>query len=86
MAHLLRQLYGDEIDFETVTIEKKVNLVFAEMIHEPSAMHRDYFETLFDMSCYIWFQLYSKSKRNECISNFIDYIICVCKLKFTLTV
>ena len=47
---------------------------------EPSAMHRDYFEILFDMSCFIWFQIYSESKRTECISNLIDY--CVCKLKF----
>ena len=53
---------------------------------EPLAMHRDYFETLFDMSCFIWFQIYSESKRTECISNLIDYIICVCKLKFTSTV
>ena len=154
MAHLLRQMYVDEIDFEAVTIEKIVDLVFTEMIHdkmqqlekeelgkqdqtdgnhrsrfkkcsevlnheerwityaeqalsllnhevmwqgiveackilkypEPSAMHRDYFETLFDMSCFIWFQIYSESKRTECISNLIDYIICVCKLKFTSTV
>ena len=54
---------------------------------EPSAMHRDYcFETLFDMSCFIWFQIYSESKKTECISSLIDYIICVCKLKFTSTV
>ena len=30
---------------------------------EPSVMHRDYFETFFDMSCFIWFQIYSESKR-----------------------
>ena len=123
MAHLLRQMYVDKIDFETVTIEKIVDLVFTEMIHdimqrlkkeelakqdqtngsqkcsevldhedrwityaehalslfnhevmwqgiveackilkypEPSAMRRDYFETLFDMSCLIWFQIYSE--------------------------
>ena len=53
---------------------------------EPSAMHRDYFETLFHMSCFIWFQIYSETKRTECISSLIDYIICVCKLKFTSTV
>ena len=114
-------MYVDEIDFEAVTIEKIVDLVFTGMIHdkmqqlekeelakqdqsdgnqwsrfkkcsevlnhegrwityaeqalsllnhevmwqgiveackilkylEPSAMHRDYFETLFDMSCFI---------------------------------
>ena len=148
MAHLLRQMYVDEIDFEAVIIEKIVDLVFTEMIHdkmqqlekeelakqdqtdgnqwsrfkkcsevldhggrwityaeqalsllnyeamwqgiveackilkypEPSAMHRDYFETLFDMSCFIWFQIYSESKRTECISSLIDYVVCVCKL------
>ena len=132
MAHLLGQMYVDEIDFEAVTVEKIVDLVFTEMIYdkmqqleketklakqdqtdgnhrsrfqkcsevldyeerwityaeqalsllnhevmwqgiveackilkytEPSAMHRHYFETLFDMSFYIWFQIYSKSKR-----------------------
>ena len=52
---------------------------------EPSAMHRHYFETLFDMSCSIWFQIYSESKRTECISNLIGYIICVCTLKFIST-
>ena len=34
MAHLLRQLYVDEIDFEAVTIEKIVDLVFTGMIHD----------------------------------------------------
>ena len=128
MAHLLRQMYVDEIDFEAVTIEKIVDLVFTGMIHnkmqqlekeelakqdqtdgnhrsrfkkcsevldyeerwityaeqalsllnhevmwegiveackilkytKPSAMQRDYFETLFDMSCFIWSQIYSE--------------------------
>ena len=54
---------------------------------ELSAMHKDYFETLtFNMSCFIRFQIYSESKKTECISNLIDYIIYVCKLKFTSTV
>ena len=53
---------------------------------ESTAMHGDYFETMFDMSCFIWFQLYSESQRTECINNLIDYIIRVCKLKFTSTV
>ena len=52
---------------------------------ESSAMHRDYFETMFDMSCLIWFQMCSESQRTECINNLIDYIIYVCKLKFTST-
>ena len=34
MAHLLRQMYVDEIDFEEVTIEKIVDFVFTEMIHD----------------------------------------------------
>ena len=34
MAHLLRQMYVDETDFETVTIEKIVHLVFTKMIHD----------------------------------------------------
>ena len=34
MAHLLRQMYVDEIDFEAVTIEKIVDLFFTEMIHD----------------------------------------------------
>ena len=34
MAHLLRQMYVDEIDFEAVTIEKIVDLVFTGMIHD----------------------------------------------------
>ena len=34
MAHLLRQMYVDEIDFKAVTIEKIVDLVFTEMIHD----------------------------------------------------
>ena len=34
-AHnLLRQMYVDEINFEAVTIEKIVDLVFTEMIHD----------------------------------------------------
>ena len=54
---------------------------------DPSAMYRDYFETLFDMSSFIWFQIYSESKKTECISSLIDYIICVCnKLRFTSTI
>ena len=34
MAHLLRQMYVDGISFEAVTIEKIVDLVFTEMIHD----------------------------------------------------
>ena len=34
MAHLLRQMYVDEIDLEAVTIEKIVDLVFMDVIHD----------------------------------------------------
>ena len=34
-------------------------------------------ETLFDMSCFIWFQICSELKRTECISNLIDYTGCI---------
>ena len=33
MAHLFRQMYVDEIDFEALTIEKLTVLVFTEMVH-----------------------------------------------------
>ena len=48
---------------------------------EPSETHRDYFEELFDMSCFVWFQLYSETERTLSIDKHIDHIICVCKLK-----
>ena len=32
---------------------------------DQSAMHRDYFETLFDMSSFIWFQIYILNRRNR---------------------
>ena len=34
MAHLRRQMYVDEIDFESPAIEKIVDVVFTEMIHD----------------------------------------------------
>ena len=34
MAHLLRQICVDEIDFEAMTVEKIVDLIFTEMIHD----------------------------------------------------
>ena len=34
MPQLLRQMYVDQIDFEAVTIEKIVDLVFTEMIND----------------------------------------------------
>ena len=153
MAHLFRQMYVDEVDFEALTIEKLAGLVFTEMVHrkmlqleketlakqdetdgnqwstfrkcpevpddeerwiayaeralsllnheviwqgiveackilkypKPSAMHREYFEAMFDMSCFIWFQMYSELERTVSINNLIDYIISVCKLKYKST-
>jgi hypothetical protein len=152
MANLFKQMYVDEIDFEALTIEKLIDLVFTEMVYrqigkleekerakldqtdgnqftkfrqrldneilddeerwilyaeralsllnheviwqgivegckilkypEPTAIHREYFETLFDMSCFVWFQLYSESERTMFINNLIDYILCVCKIKY----
>ena len=33
---------------------------------EPSATHREYFEAMFDMSCFIWFQMYL-NLREQCL-------------------
>ena len=33
MAHLFKQMYVDEVDFEALTIEKLIDLVFTEMIY-----------------------------------------------------
>ena len=33
MAHLFRQIYVDEIDFEALTVEKVIDLVFTEMVY-----------------------------------------------------
>ena len=41
MAHLLRQMYVDKIDFEAVTIEKIVDLVFTEMIHNRMQLEKE---------------------------------------------
>ena len=144
MAHLLRQMYVDEIDLEAVTIEKIVDLIFTEMIHdkmhqlekeelvkqdqtdgnnrlrfkkcsevldheerwityaeqaqsllnhevmwqgiveackilkypEPSAMHRYYFETLFDMSCFIWY-IVNRKEQSVLAILFTTLFVCV---------
>ena len=154
MAHMFKQMHAvNEIDFETLTAEKLIDLVFTEMVYrkmqqleeaaqskhdqvdgnrwtrfrktievlldeerwinyaeralsllnslmwqgivegckilkcpEPSKTHRDYFEELFDMSCFVWFQLYSETERTLSINKLIDHIICVCKLKYNSTV
>ena len=33
MAHLFKQMYVNEIDFEAITIEKLIDLVFTEMVY-----------------------------------------------------
>ena len=149
MAHLFKQMYVDEVDFDSLTIEKLVELVFTEMVFckieqlgkekivkydkingnpwtgfrkcfeilddeerwityaeralsmldhdvmwqgivetckilkypEPSTMHREYFERLFDLSCFVWYQLYSELERTVGVNNLLDYVLCVCKLK-----
>ena len=53
---------------------------------ELSEIHRDYFEALFDMSCFAWLQMYSETEKTSFINNLIDYVICVCKLKYNSTV
>ena len=107
-------MHENDIDFEGMTIEKLIDLVFTEMVYrkiqqleeetlskkllnhdvmcqgiieackilkytELSEIHRDYFEALFDMSYFVWFQIFSKTKRTLSTNNLIDYIICVCK-------
>jgi hypothetical protein len=47
---------------------------------------RDYFETLFDMSCFVWHQIYSEFERTVPLHNLMDYISCVCKLKYKSTI
>ena len=155
MAHLFKQMYECEIDFDALTVEKLIDFVFTEMVYrkiqqleeeaaqakqdedygrlwprfrkriealddeerwiyyaeraldlldhdvmwkgvveackilkypEPSGIHRDYFEALFDMTCFAWFQRYSEFERTTFIHNLIDYILCVCKLKYNYTV
>ena len=136
MAHLFKQMYVNDIDFEAMTIVKMIDLGFTEMVYrkiqqleeatdgnqwikfgkrfdvldeeerwigyaehalellnhdvmwqgiieacktlkypELSEIHRDYFEALFDMSCFVWFQMFSETKRTLSINSLIDYII-----------
>ena len=48
---------------------------------EPSTMHREYFGRLFDLSCFVWYQLYSELERTVGVNNLLDYVLCVFKLK-----
>ena len=149
MAHLFKQLYECEIDFDALTVEKLIDFVFTDMVYrkviarakqdedygrpwtrfrkriealddeerwiyyaeraldlldhdvmwkgvveackilkypEPSAIRRDYFEALFDMTCFAWLQRYSEFERTIFINNLIDYVLCVCKLKYNYIV
>ena len=52
---------------------------------ELSEIRRDYFEALFDMPCFVWLQMYSETEKTSSINNLIDYVICVCKLKYNST-
>ena len=152
MAHLFREMYVDELDFESLSFETIIDLVFTEMVYrqirmlhqeinsdldetdgnmlrkcrqsidvsedrkcwieygeqalslmnreviwqgvkeackalqypEPSSRHRQYFDSLFDLSCFVWFLIYSEHERTVSIENLLDYVICICKLKFKL--
>ena len=53
---------------------------------EPSETQRDYFETLFDMSCFVWHQIYSEFERTVSLNNLMNHISCVCKLKYNSTI
>ena len=33
MAHLFKQMFVDEIDFDALTVEKLIDLVFTEMVY-----------------------------------------------------
>ena len=33
MAHLFKQMYVNEIDFDALTVEKLIDLVFTEMVY-----------------------------------------------------
>ena len=133
MVHLFKQIYVNDIDFEAMTAEKLIGLVFTEIYQLEEAslskkdetdgnqwtkfrkrfevldeeerwiryaehalellnhdvmwqgiieackilkylelleVHRDFFEA-FDMSCVIWFQMFSETKRTLSINNLI---------------
>lgn len=149
MAHQFREIYCDEVDFERMTHEKVIDLVFTEFVHRkiqelekqetgvkvetdrgfwtelrnhceisdederwfiyadkalaeidcediwqgilycckivklspPSETFRRYFDTLFNLSWFIWSKMYSDNERTFIIINLLDYIICVHKLR-----
>ena len=134
MAHLFKQIYVNDIDFEAMTAKKLIGLLFTEIYQleeatlskkdetegnqwakfrkrfealdedqrwlryaehavellnhdimwqgiieackilkylELSEVHKGFFEALFDMSCFVWFQMFSKTKRTLSINNLI---------------
>ena len=48
----------------------------------PSSDCKRYFLTLFNLSWITWSRIYSETKRTISINNLMDYVICVCKLKY----
>jgi hypothetical protein len=53
---------------------------------DPSSECRSYFEQLYSVSCLKLCTMYLKMKRTPSLDYLMDYIICVCKLKYKLTV
>ena len=51
---------------------------------EPLEIHRDYFEALFDMTCFACFQRYSEFERTTFMNNLIDYVLSVCVYYYTV--
>ena len=48
----------------------------------PSSEGKRYFLTLFNLSWIAWSRIYSETEGTMSINNLIDYVICVCKLKY----
>ena len=152
MAHLFKQMYVDEVDFqETLSYDQLIGLVFTEFVHRqmqqleeletacvktevvysswtamrehceitdeddrwltyadkaismvdrddiwrgileafkilkypiPSSDCKCYFLTLFNLSWLAWSRMYCETERTTDINNLMDYVICVCKLKY----
>lgn len=152
MAHLFRQIYVDEVDFEEITPTEVIEAIFTEFVHrqmkelrelqncqretdvwktcrdcrevlvdeelwwnladkaidmidreyiwqaiveafkilkypEPSAECRGIFEQLYSLSCLGLYSIYEqRNGARPSLEYLIDYVICVCKLKYQLTV
>ena len=148
MTHLFEQMYVDEIDFEGITSDKLIDMIFTEFIQrklseiekilycedseysdlqsprrieilddedlwlgytdqaisqidqeevwcgiveackilkypEPSAEHRYYLESLYNLDWLTLRNMYLKFDRTLSLSYLMDYVTCVCKLKYT---